>query len=300
MKSRKGFLICSLLIVGVAVLLLIQRHVQIQLQEEVESLRQQVAQLKADNEGLSKRPATADGIHDSQSFTNSQFNELLKLRGEVTVLQNATNDSTDIAAKAWLLKVNKLKQRLEDTPGAKIPELQFVTEQDWLNVASKRLDTDVDHRRALASLRDAAEEKLGKMYQKALKKYSQANQGQPLTDLTQLQPYFDSPMDDAILQRWQIESSKQYGGSGLGFGDFIISQKAPVDDVFDEHYIIGSDNLGFNSFLDGQTLQPVFKAFQTANNGQDSTDLSQLLPYATTPEQQAALQKQILRASAYR
>ena len=43
----------------------------------------------------------------------TQFNELLKLRGENTVLQNAEKDETAIAAKAWLTKVNKLKQRLE-------------------------------------------------------------------------------------------------------------------------------------------------------------------------------------------
>jgi len=31
--------------------------------------------------------------------------------------------------------MNKLKQRLAETPGAKIPELQFLTDQDWLNAA---------------------------------------------------------------------------------------------------------------------------------------------------------------------
>jgi len=109
-------------------------------------------------------------------------------------------------------------------------------------------------------------------------------------------------VDDAILQRWQIESGKQYGVNGMeGFGSFVIAQKTAVDDVFDTHYIIGSNNVGTGGFLDlaiGQTLSPVYKAFSAANNGQASTDISQLLPYATTPEQQAALQKMILRASA--
>jgi hypothetical protein len=109
-------------------------------------------------------------------------------------------------------------------------------------------------------------------------------------------------VDDAILQRWQIESGKQYGVNGMeGFGSFVIAQKTAVDDVFDTHYIIGSNNVGTGGFLDlaiGQTLSPVYKAFSAANNGQASTDVSQLLPYATTPEQQAALQKMILRASA--
>jgi hypothetical protein len=141
------------------------------------------------------------------------------------------------------------------------------------------------------------------MYQQALRKYSEASNGQTLTDLAQLQPYFDPPVDDAILQRWQIESGKQYGVNGMqGFGDFVIAQKTPVDDVFDTHYVFGSDNVGTGGFLDleiGQTLSPVYKAFAAANNGQTVTDFSQLLPYATTPEQQAAIQKMILRASTY-
>jgi hypothetical protein len=45
-------------------------------------------------------------------------------------------------------------------------------------------------------------------------------------------------------------------------------------------------------------MNPVFEAYRAAHNGQWQTDLSDLLPYATTPEQQAALQKLILRKSA--
>jgi transcription-repair coupling factor (superfamily II helicase) len=43
---------------------------------------------------------------------------------------------------------------------------------------------------------------------------------------------------------------------------------------------------------------PVAKAFSAANNGKEATDVSQLLPYATTPDQQAAIQKLIQRQKA--
>lgn len=303
MKHLKTTLLYSLLLVVASVFLFVQHRVQIKLQAENELLRQRIAELEADTESLSNRLAQMDISPPPQALSDDQLNELLKLRGEVTVLQNAANDPTAIAAKAWLLKVNKLKQRMEDTPGAKIPELQFLTEQDWLDVASKKLDTDADYRRALASLRDAAKKKFGEMYQQALQRYSKAGNGQTPSDLAQLQPYFDSPVDDSILQRWQIESAKQFGlPPNTGMGDWVLTEKTAVDEVFDTRFTFGANGVATVPFLDlsiGQTLSPVYKAFEEANNGQDPTTLSQLLPFATTPEQQTALQKQILRASAY-
>jgi hypothetical protein len=107
-------------------------------------------------------------------------------------------------------------------------------------------------------------------------------------------------VDDAILQRWQIEPANQEGITGLN--GQVITEKSAVDDIFDSRDIIGLNGYGIGSFLDqeiGQTLTPVYKAFSAANNGKNYSDFSQLLPYATAPEQQAALQKMILRASSY-
>jgi hypothetical protein len=64
-------------------------------------------------------------------------------------------------------------------------------------------------------------------------------------DLPQLRPYFESPVEDALLQRWEV---------------------APA----------------------------------AANQGEVAADLDRLLPYATIPEQQAALHKRIERSSGLR
>jgi hypothetical protein len=42
---------------------------------------------------------------------------------------------------------------------------------------------------------------------------------------------------------------------------------------------------------------PAFKAYAAANNGVQPADLSQLSPYLTTPEEQAALQLAIKRSA---
>jgi len=261
----------------------------------------QLTELRNEHDDALNRLAVALAANkDLQSNRNTS--ELLKLRAEVTRLQAEANDPTGSAAKALLANVSRLKQRLEETPNATIPELQFLTEQDWLKAASGKLDTDVDYRRALASLRSAGENKFASMLQPALSQYVQANNGQFPIDLSQLQPYFTSPVDGAILQRWEITSPKTVPNIGVGEAG-IITQKAAVDDVFDSRIAVGSRGYGNVDFLTTVTqdiLAPVYKAFLAANGGKEPADISQVLPYATTPEQQAAVQKMILRGSGSR
>ena len=80
----------------------------------------------------------------------------------------------------------------------------------------------------------------------------------------------------------------------------LITQKAPVDEVFDTLFVVGSQGVGSTEFLNGMisdTMKPVWEAYRAAHNGQRSTDTSQLEPYLTTPEQRAAFDKMMLRDS---
>jgi RNA polymerase sigma factor (sigma-70 family) len=263
-----------------------------QLTRERDEAAGQLAALRSDSESLGR--ATA---------------ELVKLRGEVTRLKSelqeraqrsarGTNDQTLSEAVAWKNRVNQLKQYMEQIPAAKIPELQFVTEEDWLNAANRKLNTERDYRQALSFLRGYGEIKVANMLQKALRGYLKANNEQFPTDLIQLQPYFESPVDEALLQRWQIVSAATVQNYGLG-GNMVITQKAPVDDVFDTGRLIGSASISSRNFLDVENaalLNPVRQAFKAAHGWFADND-SLLLPYATTPEQQAALQKYIFRDS---
>ena len=248
-------------------------------------------------------------LREENERSNQNTAELLKLRAEVARLRSDSqelarlktgnsNDPTESSAKSWVNRVSLLKQRLEQDPSAKIPELKFVTEQDWLNASKGELNTEADYRRALSSIRSAGESKIASMLSKALKGYAQASNGQFPTGLGQLQPYFDSPVDDAVLQRWEIAPAATVKSLGLG-GNVIITQKAPVDEVFDTRLGIGPNGNGSTDFLSREvepTMRPVREAFK-AEHGQWPANTSDLLPYATTPEQQAALQKLIMRES---
>ena len=283
----------------------------------------QAAQLRQQNQALARQQAPlADQIRQLQrqlaeatnrlaalagesAASQTSSAELLKLRGEATRLRrasqelaqlkaDASSDGTE-AAKSWAGRVALLKQRLAQTPEAAIPELRYLTDEDWLKAARGQLDSEADYRRALGALRNTAENIFATTIRSALKTYLNANGGKMPADMSQLQPYFDPPADEAALQRWEVAPAKTIPLNM--HTDVIITQRAAVDDVFDTRYAIGPDGLGSQDYLSRETT-PVYEAYRAAHNGQWPDDVSELQPYATTPEQQAAFQKLMLRKAA--
>jgi hypothetical protein len=139
----------------------------------------------------------------------------LKLRGELAGLHAAAaqreNDSTRSTAKSWLNREEQLRQYLEQHPDAKIPEFQFLTEKGWLSAvdpSSEMKDfktTDEYFREAIESLKIRAEDRVGGLIQNSLQKYSDANNGQFPTDLSQLQPYCDPNVEVILEQFYEIK-----------------------------------------------------------------------------------------------
>jgi hypothetical protein len=76
-------------LIACALIVFQQRQAQDKLRAEDESMRRQIAQLKADNEKLSNFAAQTKS---SSSLPDDQFNELLKLRGEVGLLRRQVDD----------------------------------------------------------------------------------------------------------------------------------------------------------------------------------------------------------------
>ena len=280
-----------------------QLHEQNQaFQQRQAPLVEQLGLLQRQRDDATNRLAS---LVDELAKTKNNNIELLKLRGEVARLRGNTppssHDPIQTEWKSWLVRVSKLKQRLAETPGAKIPEMRFLDEEDYMGAARIVLDTERDYLVALSNLRSSAEFKfITTFLNPALTQYAQSNNGQFPTDLAQLQPYFPSPVEDAILERWEIAPAKTVRTDN--FGDPIITTKAAVDEDFDPRYAVGlrgfasagRDTAGHNGWgvvSPDYILQMVGKAYLAANNGQEPIDLSQILPYLTTPEQQAAYQK---------
>jgi RNA polymerase sigma factor (sigma-70 family) len=270
------------------------------LQQQQAPLAEQIRELQRERDDATNRLAMSQQ-ENAQLKQNTA--ELLKLRGEVARLHKATaapsetqNDPRASLVESWLAREDKLKKSIEQYPDKAIPELQLLSEQQWLDAAmNAKFDTDKAIRQTLADLRHTAENNFASLAQPALSKYMQANNGQFPTDLSQLQPYFETPIGDAILSRWEILPQSALPEQKMG-SDWVITEKAPVDPEFDNRWAIGSSGYGNTSYQSPDasaaiaTMDPAMKAYAAANNGKEPTDPSQILPYLTTPEQQAAYQ----------
>lgn len=264
------------------------------LQQQQTELDQQVAQLRRERDAAANRLASlAAAIEQNKR----DHDELAKLRAQVAGLRNEKPDAAGSEASSWLQRVTLLKQRLEQTPGAKIPELRLLTDQDWLDVVKNfELKDERDFRQAFSQLRLLAESHVEHQLEPAMKKYSDANQGSFAQDVALLKPYLDPPLEDAILGRYTVYSGDHFKLQMLGHGaEWIITQKGPVDSELDQCMAIGpnvNSSSSFRNFEILETLAPAIKAYQVANHGQmPSEDAAQLAPFITTPAQQAALQK---------
>ena len=214
------------------------------LQQKQAPLAERINEMRHQQEGAMKRLAAA---HEENKRLQRDETELHRLRGQVAQWQGdsrelarlkAATPALEATLRTWAARAVQLKQRFERTPDKGIPELRFVTQQDLLNAAENQLDSETDCRQAMSALRDAAEQKFADMALKALQQYAQTNNGQFPTDLSQLQPYFESPIEDAILQRWEILPGDKVGKLAWDH-KWVIIQKAPVDEEYDGRWVIG-------------------------------------------------------------
>jgi hypothetical protein len=141
--------------------------------------------------------------------------ELLRLRSEVGSLRNESRrlaqgkpgepaDPTAVAAQAWVDRVKLLRQRFEQWPGKKTPELQLLSEQDWLDEAAKReLNSDAACREGMSQLRFTAKFKFANAVNEALEQFAKSNNENLPSDLSQLAPYLKPPLD-SFLEGYEI------------------------------------------------------------------------------------------------
>jgi RNA polymerase sigma factor (sigma-70 family) len=298
-----------------------------QLRNQVQTLQQQQAPIVGQAEALQRErnemanrlSALADALEKSKGNSS----ELLRLRGEVARLRTDSRELAEMKAaeasdpaaselKSWLARVKQLKHEAENNPRAQIPEFSLLTEQDWLNAAKwygrrPQIDAETDLRIAMADVRQTAQNAFANLAQQALARYAKDHDGGFPTDLTQFKPYLPISVDgrnvdETILQRYKIEPAEKFHLKATG-QDWVIALKELVDDEYDHVIAIGPVNWGYQQ-SDAEklppdvralkrTLDPAAKEFSAANNGQEPTDPSQLLPYLKTDEQRAALQKAI-------
>jgi RNA polymerase sigma factor (sigma-70 family) len=252
-KLKTG-IIGAMIVASVVAPLVVQHQAQARLRDRDEASRQradQMAQLTAENQRLSNWLARGTS---PRALSTGELSELLKLRGEVGRLRNDAQEllpptasaplsRTEMLAsiqKAALARANQLKQWLEEHPSERIPELQYIPDRAWADAAYPHtLDSDDDYRAATRLLRANAEALFQQVLFRALRQYGRDNNGQFPTDLSQLKAWLKSPIDDTILQRYEIVPASSLVSELQPGGDWVITQKAPVDPEYDVRTAIG-------------------------------------------------------------
>jgi RNA polymerase sigma factor (sigma-70 family) len=231
------------------------------LQTQLEATQQREKPLVEQNQLLREERDQAIARLDTAQKDNQQLREsvaeLPKLRGEVARLRREAHetaqaridesDPLESSAKSWAAQVSQLKQRLQRMPEKSIPELQFVTDQDWFDAVGQtnRLQTDADFREALDRLRRTAKNKFAPKLQLALSDYAATNEGRLPADLSQLKSYFDPPVDDGILQRYTLLHTGNL--NDLSPTEPLVAEKSPVDEEYDTMYLISLKGTGVSS-----------------------------------------------------
>ncbi len=218
---------------------------EVQTLQQQAPLAEQIEQLTRDSDNATRQLAA---LRDENERLNRNTGELLRLRAEVARLRNEvaqtgrtlesfslTNTETvENAAKSWILRVNKLKQYLDERPDEQFPEIRLARHFQWLKATGEKLESEEDLHTARNVLQQSALHQFGGMTMAALEKFTHDNGGRFPSDMSELRPYFEPPIDDAILQRYMIAPAKsidQLKYSAAAEADsWVITQKAAADD----------------------------------------------------------------------
>lgn len=286
-----------------------QLHDQVQtLQQQQTSLSEQFQQLRRERDDASRQLAA---MRDENDRLNRNPAELQKLRGEVAALRQTAQERSAIetAARTWEERIVLLRQRFDQMPEKRIPEMAFLTDKDWAAVTRNAdMESTDGAREAMKELRSAAKQNFLNAMRDAFRKYAAAanngvipsdaefaqmfntNSSLLPSDLAQLRSYFDVPVDDAMLQRYQFLRPLRLHDN---LSDILVKEIAPpADDEFDSHHEIGLSSGGVgNVNLIRDAVTGAIESYAQANNGRMPSAPAEIAPYLKQPLDIALVQK---------
>lgn len=235
-------------------------------ERQLQPLTAQASQLRHERDQISAKLKDAQA-QIGQLQRNSS--ELLRLRGEVARLRNdareldklkaqspaispalvmgAASPTNETVSSELAARVALLQQNLRQRPERQIPELQFADEKDWLEAAKLvKSESDVDMRKGLSLLRTLAKFKFGPLLSSALLKFTEANNGGLPVDVIELKPFISVPVDDAILQRYEMMASGNTSNPDFDPHKPVIKDKtgARIDPVYDASLMVSLTGAG--------------------------------------------------------
>jgi hypothetical protein len=258
---------------------------------QVRVTSRQRAELAAQKERARKLDTEAAALRAKQS---AALGDLAQAESELARLPAASVDAgLPPAARteldSWLGRVKRLQQIFAEKPEQRIPEMRFLTEDDWLRTSkTANMDTDDGVRDALGAIRGRALAHFAKQLVAANQKYNRDTPGQKPATVQVLAAYFDPPVDLEILDRYELHDPVP---SGLGSPNtWFVQNKTPIDMDYDAQIRVGTQ--ATYSMRGGpETWVPDYnerykhaaQAYTQANHGTRPKDPADALPFFVPP-----------------
>jgi hypothetical protein len=137
-----------------------------------------------------------------------------------------------------LSKVALLKAWLHEMPEKGIPEIQFCTDADWLDVVDwAALDDEIGARKALLGIRNLAKRRFEETVISAVNKYSEAHQQQLPANLADLNSFLEPLAAEILAERYELSTNAKE--PNVSPEDWVINEKSSVDNDYDALHHIG-------------------------------------------------------------
>lgn len=239
------------------------------LKASASALNEEIETLRNERDGGQARKAPAPGPRTpgaAEPVGSGDASELMRLRSQVASLTRklAEKSASTVAAQkpstglsdasaalptdgtnmAGLLesvvaaRVTQLRDKLEQNPGLKIPELSLLNEQDWKEVVKQGNWENADEMlEAFKTLRIRAKARFAGTLGPALRRFALNNGGNLPGDLNQVAPFFDPPVDPGILSRYAMIQSGSL--QNLPPNQYVVRETMVVDPQHDTQFSIG-------------------------------------------------------------
>lgn len=223
--------------------------------------------------------------------------ERLLAEQQLAQIVSATESADGLARatemRSWLVRVKQLRQLVADQPERRIPEMQLLTDEDWLQVARvAAFETEHDRRKAYAALRAASKSRFALQLSAALSKFIRQSNGQFPATALDLASCFAAPVDIAALQRYAPVPGTATVPSRT------LHEISAIDDAYDVRQFIPAKGeprqigpSSWNNDEDMARLSAASRAYFEAHHGASFTSVKQLMPYITQPVSSSTLDK---------
>jgi hypothetical protein len=209
----------------------------------------------------------------------------------------ATQRDQDPEVNAWAERVGQLKRLFAEHPEQRIPEMGLISDLDWIQLAREaKLGDDESIRSAMARVRDDAKSIFASKLAQALRRFTAAHDATLPSDLPQLLPFFDRPIDPAMLQRYNLVVTGKVADAVRGHPATpnAILERAPVDEDYDSRVHV--DALGGMGSVRpwaanevGDAVRTGSERFAATHNGAKPESATDILPFIESDRARALM-----------